>query len=220
MITFEMVKNDPEVKTYIEKADQIMIAIGYTEHSYAHVGKVAHTAEKILTALNYSARDIEISKIAAYLHDIGNLVNRKDHAHSSAVLAFPILQRLGAAPDEIADILSIIGHHDESSAAPVSPMAAAVIIGDKADVRRSRVRQLLPDPHFDMHDRVNYSVYQSVVLVDAEHKAITMECDVDPEFSSVVEFFEAFLSRMSLCRKAAEKLGMHFHLRINNTDML
>lgn len=220
MLALKAVSQDPEVRTYIEKADQVMIAIGYTEHSYAHVTRVAATAEKILSALDYPARDIEIAKIAAYLHDIGNLVNRKDHAHSSAVLAFPILTRLGAAPDEIADILSIIGHHDESSAAPVSPMAAAVIIGDKADVRRSRVRQLLPDPHFDMHDRVNYSVYQSSVLVNPARQAITMECDIDPEFSSVVEFFEAFLSRMSLCRKAAEKLGMHFHLRINHTDML
>lgn len=220
MITFEMVKNDPEVRTYIEKADAVMIAIGYTEHSYAHVTRVAMTAEMILSALGYSPRDIEIAKIAAFLHDIGNLVNRVNHAHSSAVLAAPILRRLGAAPDEIADILSIIGHHDESSAAPVSPMAAAVIIGDKADVRRSRVRQLLPDPHFDMHDRVNFSVRQAEVRVDAQEKTVTMEGTIDPEVSSVVEFFEAFLPRMTLCRKAAEKLGLRFHLRINGTAMM
>lgn len=220
MITFEMVKNDPEVRTYIEKADAVMIAIGYTEHSYAHVTRVAVTAEMILSVLNYSQRDIEIAKIAAFLHDIGNLVNRVNHAHSSAVLAAPILRRLGAAPDEIADILSIIGHHDESSAAPVSPMAAAVIIGDKADVRRSRVRQMLLDPHFDMHDRVNFSVHQAEVRVDAQEKTVTMEGTIDPEVSSVVEFFEAFLPRMALCRKAAEKLGLRFHLRINGTAMM
>ncbi|MBE5783941.1 MAG: HD domain-containing protein [Clostridiales bacterium] len=220
MITFDLVKNDPEVRTYIEKADAVMVAIGYTEHSYAHVTRVAVTAEKILSVLGYSQRDIEIAKIAAFLHDIGNLVNRVNHAHSSAILAAPILRRLGATPDEIADILSIIGHHDESSAAPVSPLAAAVIIGDKADVRRSRVRQMLLDPHFDMHDRVNFSVHQAEVIIDAQEKAITMEGTIDPEVSSVVEFFEAFLPRMTLCRKAAEKLGLRFHLRINGANLL
>ncbi len=220
MITFEAVKNDPEVRTYIEKADAVMIAIGYTEHSFAHVTRVAVTAEMILSALHFSRRDIEVAKIAAFLHDIGNLVNRVNHAHSSAVLAAPILRRLGAAPDEIADILSIIGHHDEKSAAPVSPLAAAVIIGDKADVRRSRVRQMLTEPEFDMHDRVNFSVQEAQVIVIPEEKSITMEGTIDPQVSSVVEFFEAFLPRMTLCRKAAEALGLQFHLRINGAAMM
>ena len=220
MISFETVKNDPEVRTYIEKADQVMIAIGYTEHSFAHVARVAATAEQILSALHYSQRDIEVAKIAAFLHDIGNLVNRVNHAHSSAILAAPILRRLGAAPDEIADILSIIGHHDEKSAAPVSPLAAAVIIGDKADVRRSRVRQMLTEPEFDMHDRVNFSVQEARVMIDPEQKSITMEGAIDPQVSSVVEFFEAFLPRMTLCRKAAEALGLQFHLHINGASMM
>lgn len=220
MITFDAVRKDPEVRMLIEKADQVMIAIGYTEHSHAHVMQVAVTAEKILSALDFPARDIEIAKIAAYLHDIGNLVNRVNHAHSSALLAAPILRRLGAEPEELADILSIIGHHDEKSAAIISPLAAAVIIGDKADVRRSRVRSLLNDPDFDMHDRVNYSVKQAQVEIDAEEKSLTMIGSLDPEMSSVVEFFEAFLPRMILCRKAAESLGLQFHLRINNADLL
>ena len=220
MITFEAVKNDPEVRTYIEKADAVMIAIGYTEHSFAHVTKVAVTAEQILSALHFSRRDIEVAKIAAFLHDIGNLVNRVNHAHSSAILAAPILRRLGAEPDEIADILSIIGHHDEKSASPVSPLAAAVIIGDKADVRRSRVRQMLTEPEFDMHDRVNFSVQEAQVIVIPEEKSITMEGTIDPQVSSVVEFFEAFLPRMTLCRKAAEALGLQFHLRINGAAMM
>lgn len=219
-ITFDRVKRDPEVRAYIEKADAVMIAIGYTEHSYAHVTKVAATAAQILSALEYSPREIELAQIAAYLHDIGNLVNRVNHAQSGALLAAPILRRLGADPAETAEILSIIGHHDESSAAAVSPLAAAVILGDKADVRRSRVRQLLPDPHFDMHDRVNYSVTRAEVRLDAGEKSLTLEGEIDATVSSVVEFFEAFLPRMALCRRAAEKLGLCFHLRINGAALL
>ncbi|MBE5787843.1 MAG: HD domain-containing protein, partial [Clostridiales bacterium] len=190
------------------------------EHSFAHVTKVAETAGQILSALQYDERTIELAKIASFLHDIGNLVNRVNHAHYGALLAAPILRRLGAEPDEIAEILSAIGHHDESTAAMVSPIAAAVIIGDKTDVRRSRVRSKMGDLEFDMHDRVNYSVEQAQLLIDASEKRITLECQTDLTVSSVVEFFQAFLPRMVLCQKAAEKLGMQFHLRINGAELL
>ncbi|MBE5787288.1 MAG: HD domain-containing protein [Clostridiales bacterium] len=219
-ITFEQVRNDPEVRTYIERADAVMVAIGYTEHSFAHVTRVADTAARILAALGFSQREQELARIAAFLHDIGNIVNRQNHAHYGAVLAYPILQRLGADPGEIAEILSTIGHHDESSAALVSTLAAAVIIGDKTDVRRSRVRQLLTDAEFDMHDRVNYSVRQSQVSVDGQQRLIVMDCQTEPGVSSVVEFFQAFLPRMILCQKAAEKLGVQFRLSIDGTEML
>ena len=220
MITYESIKKNETIRTYITRADESLAVLGYTEHSFPHVCHVAEMAGYILETLGYDARSAELARIAGFLHDIGNLVNRSEHSQSGAVMAWTLLHDMGCDPGEQATIVTAIGNHDEGTGVPVNAVAAALILADKADVRRSRVRQLLPDPHFDMHDRVNYSVYQSVVLVDAEHKAITMECDVDPEFSSVVEFFEAFLSRMSLCRKAAEKLGMHFHLRINNTDML
>lgn len=219
-ITFEQVRKDQEVRTFIEKADQVMTAIGYTEHSFAHVTKVAVTAEMILSALGYDDRTVELAKIAAFLHDIGNIVNRVNHAHHGALLAAPILRRLGADPAETAEILSAIGHHDESTAALVSPIAAAVILGDKMDVRRSRVRQILTDPEFDMHDRVNYSVEEAETRIDMASRRITLECRTDLTVSSVVEFFQAFLPRMVLCSKAAEKLGLQFHLRINGADLL
>ena len=219
-ITFDQVRRDEEVRAYIEKADAVMIAIGYTEHSFAHVTKVAHTAEQILKALGYDDHTVELAKIAAFMHDIGNLINRVNHAHYGALLAYPILQRLGAEPGEIAEILSAIGHHDESTAALVSPIAAAVILGDKTDVRRSRVRQMLTSAEFDMHDRVNYSVTDAHLAIDLEKKHLTLECVTDPSVSSVVEFFQAFLPRMTLCCKAAEMLGLEFHLHINGADLL
>lgn len=219
-ITYDQVRNDAQVRTFIEKADQVMIAIGYTEHSFAHVTKVAVTAERILSALGYDEHTIELAKIAGQLHDIGNIINRVNHAHHGALLAAPILERLGADPAEEAEILSAIGHHDESTAALVSPIAAAVILGDKLDVRRSRVRSKMGDPEFDMHDRVNYSVEQSDVIIDPANHRIILDCKTDLSVSSVVEFFQAFLPRMVLCSKAAEKLGLQFHLKINGAELL
>ncbi|MFR5600421.1 MAG: HD domain-containing protein, partial [Holdemania filiformis] len=160
MITVEQVRNNPQVRTYIQKADEALAALGYTEHSFAHVGKVAKEAREILLTLGYSPREAELAEIAGWLHDIGNVINRVDHAQSGAVMAFRILDKLGAEAEEISTIISAIGNHDESTAYPVNPIAAALILADKTDVRRSRVRNR-DFATFDIHDRVNYAVHQS-----------------------------------------------------------
>ena len=214
MITYEQIKSDPAVKTYIAKADESLIALGYTEHSFAHVTKVAQTAKYLLETLGYPREDIELAQIAAYLHDIGNLVNRDDHAQSGAVMAFRILKDMGADPDEIATIVTAIGNHDEGTAVAVNPIAAALIIGDKTDVRRSRVRNH-NTAAFDIHDRVNYSVKKSTIRIDEEKTSIDLKLTIDTTRFSVMDYFEIFLKRMQLCRRAAEKLGLDFHLFIN-----
>jgi len=223
-LTFEKVRNDPEVMAYITAADSIVEAIGYTEHSFPHVGRVASVAGKILETLGYPAHDVELAQIAAWLHDIGNLVNRKDHAQSGALMAQQILLRLGASYEDVAAVVAAIGHHDESVAEPVTPIAAALIIADKADVRRTRVRcekdGTVDESAFDMHDRVNYSAVITRVDVKPDEKALWLMIEIDTRYSSVMEFFEAFLSRMQLCRRACEKLGLTFHMNINNTAIL
>ena len=221
---FDKVRNDPEVMAYIAAADDIVEAIGYTEHAFAHVGRVASVTENILRTLGYSDRDIELAKIASWLHDIGNLVNRKDHAQSGALMAQQILLRLGMPYADVASVVTAIGHHDESVAEPVTPIAAALIIADKADVRRTRVRReedgTIDEAVFDMHDRVNYSAVKTRVQVKAEEKELWLLIEIDTRYSSVMEFFEAFLTRMQLCRRACEKLGLTFHMNINDTAIL
>ncbi len=169
--------------------------------------------------MGYPARDVELAQIAGYLHDIGNLVNRVDHAQSGAVMAFRILGSLGADADEIATITTAIGNHDEGTAVAVNPIAAALILGDKTDVRRSRVRN---DDHtsFDIHDRVNYSVKKSAVKINEEKTLIKLKLNVDTRYCSIMDYFEIFLGRMVLCRKAAEKLGLQFRLIINEQQLL
>lgn len=219
MITYEMMKNNADISTYITKADESLSAKGYTEHSFAHVTRVAHTAEYILRTLGYSEREAELAKIAGHLHDIGNLVNRDDHAQSGAVMAFRILDKMGMAAGEIAQIVSAIGNHDEGTAEPVNPIAAALILADKTDVRRSRVRNkdvML----FDIHDRVNFSVEQSQTQINEDHSIIELNLTIDPQYCSVMDYFEIFLERMILCRKAAERLGMQFQLVINRQRLL
>lgn len=223
-LLFDKVRNDPEVMAYITAADNIVEAIGYTEHAFAHVGRVASVAEKILKTLGYSEHDMELVKIAAWLHDIGNLVNRKDHAQSGALMAQNILLRLGVPYADVAAVITAIGHHDESVAEPVTPIAAALIIADKADVRRTRVRKdkdgTVDASTFDMHDRVNYSAVKTHVEVKVDDKTLWLNIEIDTRYSSVMEFFEAFLSRMQLCRRACEKLGLTFHMNINDTAIL
>jgi hypothetical protein len=219
MLTFEEIKQNEQIRTYISKADESLIALGFTEHSFAHVGKVADTAGYILETLGYPQRDCELAKIAAWLHDIGNLVNRIDHAQSGAVMAFRILDNLGAEPDEIATIVTAIGNHDEGTAVPVNHIAAALILGDKTDVRRSRVRNQ-DKTNFDIHDRVNYSVKKSVVRINEEKTLIKLKLSIDTRYCSVMDYFEIFLTRMILCRKAAEKLGLEFRLIINEQQMI
>lgn len=216
-ITFEQIKSDENIKSYIRKADESLIALGYTEHSFAHVCKVADTASRILTVLGYSEREAELAAIAGYLHDIGNVINRVDHAQSGAVMAFRILDKMNAEPEEVATIITAIGNHDESTAFPVNAVAAALILADKTDVRRSRVRNQ-DIAQFDIHDRVNYAVSQSAVEINKEE--ITLDMTIDTTICSVMDYFEIFLSRMLLCKRSAEKLGIRFALIINGQKML
>ncbi len=217
MISYEGIKKDEAIRTYITAADASLLALGYTEHSFAHVNKVAADAANILEALGYSEQEVELCKIAGYMHDIGNLVNRVDHSQSGALIAFRILDNMGMEPEKIAKIVTAIGNHDEGTGVPVSPIAAAIIIADKSDVRRTRVRN--PEPaEFDIHDRVNYSVTNSLLSVG--DGAITLSLTVDTDISAVLEYFEIFLERMLLCRRAAAFLGCTFSLFINGQRML
>ena len=217
-ITFEDICNNETVKTYIRKADESLIALGYTEHSFPHVMKVAKVASDILLTLGYSEREAELARIAGYLHDIGNVINRIDHAQSGAVMAFRILDKMGADPEDIATIITAIGNHDESTACPVNPIAAALILADKTDVRCSRVRNQ-DFASFDIHDRVNYSVKESTVdLVKDSH--IQLNLTIETKMCTVMDYFEIFLNRMILCRKAAEKLKLEFRLVINGQRLL
>ncbi|MBR2420997.1 MAG: HD domain-containing protein [Oscillospiraceae bacterium] len=213
-MTYEEVCKDRAVQVYIAQADRSMEALGFTEHSFAHVVRVANMAGEILTALGYGARTVELAKIAGYLHDIGNLVNRIDHSQSGAVMAFRILDRMDFPPEEIAEIVTAIGNHDEGTGVPVNGVSAALILADKSDVRRSRVRDKA-DIAEDIHDRVNYSVTDAVLSVDAQEKRIMLDLSVDTAVSSVMEYFEIFMKRMLLCRRAAAALGCSFQLRIN-----
>ena len=219
MITYETIKNNESIKTYIERADASLKALGYTEHSYAHVGAVAKRASELLSGLGYDARTVELTKIAAYLHDIGNVINRVDHSQSGALIAFRILDNLGMDPSEIAEIVTAIGNHDEGTGVPVSPLAAALILADKSDVRRSRVRNN-DFASFDIHDRVNYSVVESRLILTDSKDAVTLYLTVDTEISSIMDYFEIFLVRMKLCRRAAEKLGVRFDLVVNGQRLL
>ena len=223
MITISEIKNSSAIKTYIEKADESLKALGYTEHSYAHVNKVSQTAGNILRELGYSARECELAEIAGYLHDIGNVINRVDHAQSGAIMAFRILDKMSASAEDIATIITAIGNHDENTAHPVSPVAAALILADKSDVRRTRVRNK-DIAVFDIHDRVNYSVVKSELKVKPEavdgKRVIELKIQIDTEVCSVINFFEIFLNRMLLCRKAAEKLNLEFSLIVNKQKML
>ena len=219
MITFKDIKANSAVDTYIRKADESLVALGFTEHSFAHVCLVAENAGYILETLGYSEREVELVKIAAYLHDIGNLVNRVDHSQSGAVMAFRILNDMNMDPAEIAEIVTAIGNHDEGTGTPVSPMAAALILADKSDVRRSRVRNQ-DITTFDIHDRVNYSVKKAELKINENKTLIKLKLSVDTRFGTVMDYFEIFLKRMVMCRKAADKLGLQFKLIINEQQLI
>ena len=219
MLTYKEITANEAIKTYIIRADESLDALGFTEHSFSHVTRVAETAGYILQTMGYDARTIELAKIAGYLHDIGNLVNRKDHSQSGAVMAWSILHDMGCDPGEMATIVTAIGNHDEGTGVPVNAVAAAMILADKADVRRSRVRNK-DHTTFDIHDRVNFSVTNSTLTIDDGKSYITLELTVDTKYGSVMEYFEIFLQRMILCRKAAEKIGLQFRLIINNQRLI
>lgn len=218
-MTYDEIRQDPSIKTYITQADASLKALGFTEHSFAHVTRVAEMAGYILSTLGYPERTVELAKIAGYLHDVGNLVNRIDHSQSGAVMAFRILDNLGFEAEEIAIITTAIGNHDEGTGVPVNEVAAALILADKSDVRRSRVRNG-DMTQFDIHDRVNWSVTKSELKINEAHTLIKLKLSVDPHFSSVMDYFEIFMGRMILCRKAAEKLNLQFKLMINEQQLI
>ena len=216
---FEAIRTSDEIRTYITQADASLIALGYTEHSFAHVTRCAQMAAHLLSQLGYDQRQVELARIAGYMHDIGNVVNRVDHAQSGAVMAFRILDKMGMAPEDVAVVITAIGNHDEGTAYPVNAVAAALILADKTDVRRSRVRNRATIS-FDIHDRVNYAVEQSDLTLDTQARTLTLELTIDTAISSVMDYFEIFMNRMLLCRKAAEYFGLEFRMTINGSAVL
>lgn len=216
---YQSIKNDPQIRCYIREADRSLVALGFTEHSFQHVTVVAEKAGAILETLGYDPRLAELARIAGFLHDIGNLVNRIEHSQSSALMAMSLLQKRNFSPEEIAPIISAIGNHDEGTGIPVNEISAALILADKSDVRRSRVRNR-DLATFDIHDRVNYSVTKANLEILPEERIARLTLSIDTEVGSVMEYFEIFMQRMLLCRKAAEKLGLHFKLVINDQILL
>ena len=219
LVTYKYIKQNPDIMEYIRRADKTLEAMGYTEHSFAHVEKVAATAAMILETLEYDERTVELARIAAMMHDIGNVINRIDHAQSGAVMAFRLLDNLSMPASEICSVIAAIGNHDEGTGQPLDPISAALTLGDKTDVRRSRVRNtdLLT---FDIHDRVNYAVESSAVHFSEDMKSIILELQIDTEISSVMEYFEIFMERMLMCRRASEYLGLNFQMIINKSKIL
>ena len=218
-MTYEQVKKDHAVQVYITQADASMEALGFTEHSFAHVPRVSDMAGELLETMGHPQRTVELARIAGYLHDIGNVVNRSDHSQSGAVMAFRILDRMDFPPEEIATIVTAIGNHDEGTGVPVNAVAAALIIADKSDVRRSRVRDKA-DIALDIHDRVNYSVTDSRLTINEDKTELVLDLTVDTTVSGIMEYFEIFMKRMLMCRKAANKLGLTFRVTINGQSLI
>ena len=218
-VTYEMVRHSEEINTYIREADAALVALGYTHHSFAHVTRCAETASGLLQQLGADERQVELARIAGYMHDIGNLVNRVDHAQSGAVMAFRILDKMGMPPEDTALVVTAIGNHDESTAFPVNGVAAALILADKTDVRRSRVRNR-DTIRFDIHDRVNWAVEHSQLDLDKAAGTVTLVIRLDTQVCSVMDYFEIFLARMLLCRKAAEYFGLTFRLEVNGQQLV
>jgi hypothetical protein len=219
MVTFDQLKNDPEINVFIAQADKTLQAIGYTKHGVRHANHVAKTARKLLRDLEYDERTAELSAIAGYLHDIGNVISRTVHATTSALLAKGILDRMGMDSLETAEVITAIGNHHEEDGNPVSPVSAALILADKSDAHRSRVRT--PESlKLDIHDRVNFAVTKSWLVVTKNDKTITLDLTIDTNISSVMEYFEIFLSRMLISRRAADFLGYRFSLILNGNRMV
>jgi len=218
-ITFQDILANEELRIYVEKGDELLGVLGYTDHSSAHTLKVAEAAVTMLAALGYSAEECDLARIAGYLHDIGNMVTRVDHAQTGAIMVFQILTRMNMPPQDIATIVSAIGNHDEGAGAAISPVSAAIIIADKSDVRRSRVRNK-DFATFDIHDRVGYAVIENNLSVDADTREIVLSMTIDPNVCSVMDYFDLFLARMQMCRRAAAMLNATFGLIINGTRIL
>lgn len=218
-ITYLDILNNKEISSYIANADISLESLGYTNHSFLHVKRCADTSKKILESLNYSKKEIELAQIAAYMHDIGNVINRKGHAQTGALMAFNILTRLEMDPNEISLIISTIGNHDEHSGVAINPLAASLIIADKCDVRRERVREnaILEE---DIHDRVNYACINSDVLINKDDMTITLDLTLDTKITPIKDYFEIFMERMEMCQKAAKTLNATFKLIINNQEII
>lgn len=213
-MTYKELKKTDEINTYIEQGNLVLGALGYTEHSRIHASKVASTAGKILKELGYDAHQIELAKMAGYLHDMGNSINREDHAHTGALMAFQLLREMKMNPADIAVIITAIGNHDEKTGAAVDPVSAAVILADKTDVRRNRVRNKIKAT-FDKHDRVNYAATSSSLEINPDKNLISLNIELDEQICSIMDYFEIFLQRMLMCRRAAEILGLKFRVTAN-----
>lgn len=218
-MTLKEIKENEEVKGFILRGDYNLERLGFTEHSVKHCTKVARTAEGILETLGYGEREIRLAGVAGYLHDIGNSINRSRHAEFGALLANQILEKTDMPFEDRLVIVSAIGHHDESTGGANDAVSAALIIADKTDVRRNRVRNK-GKANFDIHDRVNYAVFHSELHIHAEQKAISLDLEIDEEICSMYEYFDIFLGRMMMCRKAAEILGCSFRLLSNGRKIL
>ncbi len=218
LVTLKEVRHDARVRIYITRANEQMQAIGYTEHGHRHAGIVSTIARTILTNLNHPEREGELAAIAGYLHDMGCVINRIGHVEAGALMSFSIIFFIYMAPGEIATVIGAVGNHEEPNGLPISLVSAAVIIADKSDVHFSRVQE--KDPvKWDIHDRVNSAVQKSYLHVNADSKAITLELEIDTTHASVTEYFEIFVLRMVLCRRAADFLGCKFHLQINGVNL-
>ena len=219
MVTFEDIRNNAEIRTYIEKGNENLGVLGFTKHSIGHATKVSDMAARILEELNYDARTVELARISGYMHDIGNCVNRTDHAHSGAIMAMTILRSMGMDAKEIATVMAAIGNHDEKTGTAVDAVSAALILADKTDVRRNRVRGR-DRTKFDIHDRVNYAVTDQTLKINTEKKVISLNLQIDTDICSMYEYFEIFLQRMLMCRGAADMLGATFKLTANGAKVL
>lgn len=215
----DQIAEHPVITTYIQLADQFTAELGYTEHGLRHANLVGRIGYNILERLGYEPRLAELAAVAGYLHDIGNVISRHDHAQSGALMVLPILTDLGLPAADIAMVLGAIGNHEEETGHSVSPVSAAVVIADKSDVHHSRVRKDA-EIEFDIHDRVNAATRHSFVRVDPDARTITLELDIDPEISNVMEYFEIFLSRMMMCRHAAKGLGCRFRMTVNGQSLV
>ncbi len=215
---FKEIRENSEINLLIEQGNRILNELGYTEHSRKHAAKVADTAGKILKELGYGKHKIELARIAGYMHDIGNSINRSDHAHSGAILAYQILKELDMPMKDILTVTTAIGHHDESTGTAVDSVSAALILADKTDVRRNRVQNRIP-ANFDIHDRVNYAALSSRLNINKEKGIIHMELELDDSICTVMDYFDIFLKRMLMCRRAAECLECKFKLTANGSKL-
>ena len=215
---FNRVKNDHDINVYIEEQNKSLHAMGYTEHSFAHIGVVADRTAYILDTIGVDDHTIDLALTASWMHDLGNIINRADHSQSGALMTFYLLDKMGISAEDIAPIVRAIGNHDEGSGLPVSNIAAALILADKSDVRRSRVQDDVLN--YDIHDRVNYSVKKSILKINKDRTAIKLKLEIDTRYGEIGEYFEIFMERMLLCRKAAGYLNLEFHLIINEQTLM